>query len=857
MAEFNFLWATLVALFSSFVPGFLLAYPLLRKTSLRLFEIGIFGLVVGFFVPPAMLFFESFVGIGFSTGLVVANIAVLSLIGLALIFREGVPKGGFSFSLDLDEISGKIDLFKNRENLVMLSLLVIFIFAYWVRITGFVENPYFHSPDPYSYLVTAKFILTDGSVPISDDLAWFPKIASHRERPLMQYMLASWYALSGGPGEFDHLFLLNIANIYSSLFGAIVCLMLFILLSRYVGDWFGLFGALQGTLLPITIVAVAWGPEQVPWAILAMLSFFTSYVLLNKEGRWEYAALAAILMLGVALGSKADIFVYWVLGAFIAFQGTVLLFTKKLDRNFFIYNGAIAGVGILSLLAYNQYMYREGALTPVVILGGVVAYLGVLLGLRGFAPSISRQNILTAAMGLVIVLVVAFLSPLGAIATGYVESVLGTTSLFSTIAEQQAISPSEYVLALGPVGAGIFDVKIIDFVIVIFLLLVAFDFAYRGAESAILLAIMVLPLYLLFSSDLKFVTYLGVMAAIALTFCVGSIYKLAGEMKTETEKEKNALGMFSIAGYVIAILAGVLVFYQSVSVAYDLSPFLFASPDEFGEKCSALSPDSIISQKVFCNKIPGNWLETLKWMRENTDKDGAFLAWWDYGHWINYIGERKAVLRNDLAQQDMIRDFAYLLAGNDTESLKQYAGFEEAGKRRAEYLLLDQELVSKWPAISYLSCLKVGESKEHFSALPEERSECERELEFELFTDPGRISISDYCPGDEPTHARVITSKSKTYCIPTQIYAKAEVFDKEMKNPMNVSFFVINTVRGGFLTTAYVFLYEEDDVEKVGSPYDSVFYSGWNLGKLGGFRMIYPLNQTESTPPSIAIYELN
>ena len=110
MAEFNLVLATTIAVLTSFIPGFLLAYPLLRKTGLRFFEIMIFGFTIGVVLPPALLFFESLAGIGFSLGLVFTNIAILSVIGLVLIFKDGLPKGTFTFATDLDDISGKIDI---------------------------------------------------------------------------------------------------------------------------------------------------------------------------------------------------------------------------------------------------------------------------------------------------------------------------------------------------------------------------------------------------------------------------------------------------------------------------------------------------------------------------------------------------------------------------------------------------------------------------------------------------------------------------------------------------------------------------------------------------------------------------
>ncbi len=859
MAEFNLVLATTIAVLTSFIPGFLLAYPLLRKTGLRFFEIMIFGFTIGVVLPPALLFFESLAGIGFSLGLVFTNIAILSVIGLVLIFKDGLPKGTFTFATDLDDISGKIDLFGKRKNLIMLSLLVIFLFAYWVRITGFQANPYFHSPDPYSYLVTTRYIVMQGSVPENDDLAWSPNSATHRERPLMQYMLAGWYSIyTGGASGFDNLTLLNISNIYPALFGAVGCLLLFILLSRFVGDEFGVFGALQGTLLPITIITVAWGPEQVPWALFSMLAFFASYALYTKESRWEYAILSAISMIGVALGSKGDLFVYSVFGVYVVLQGTLLFLSRKLERKFALHNVVIGLAAIVPMVPY-YYMYKLEGLEPVVALGLALLYVLALTALAGFFKvKASRQALPTAIMGLVIVASLAYVSPLGVGLTGYVKSLFGTSNLFTTIAEQQGMTSSDYTVALGAIGIGIGGIKLLDLLAVVFLALVAFDFAYRGSRTAVLLAILVLPLYLLFSSDLKFVPYLGVMTAIMLTVCLGKLHQLTQEIKKGTEGSKDGpdKNMLDAAGHAAVFLLVALAIYQIGFIILDISPFFLVAPSEVGGLCDGLGSDHQISQKIFCNKIPARWIETLGWLRVNTDREGAVLAWWDYGDWINYLGERKVLIRNDLAYPGMIQEVAGLLTRNETGPLAGYMKFEKSGKPRATYLLLDQDIIEKWSAITYLSCFGAGKTGEAFSPIAEDRSTCEKELDFEFFQEPSSITLSDYCPGEKQTHFRILTNRKETYCIPTKVDTSTEIFDKEMRNPKNVTIFVMNVVRENFISKAYLLLYREKEAKQLGGVYGTVFYSGWDLGKLDNFDGVYSTSAQAGTPSYISIYKV-
>ena len=48
------------------------------------------------------------------------------------------------------------------------------------------------------------------------------------------------------------------------------------------------------------------------------------------------------------------------------------------------------------------------------------------------------------------------------------------------------------------------------------------------------------------------------------------------------------------------------------------------------------------------NYAPGpyhwQWQNAMAWVRENTPIDSVFAHWWDYGYWIQSIGERSTIL---------------------------------------------------------------------------------------------------------------------------------------------------------------------------------------------------------------------
>lgn len=67
------------------------------------------------------------------------------------------------------------------------------------------------------------------------------------------------------------------------------------------------------------------------------------------------------------------------------------------------------------------------------------------------------------------------------------------------------------------------------------------------------------------------------------------------------------------------------------------------------------------------------WCDTLTWVKENTPEDSIILSWWDYGYWINRIGQREAYITPS-QQAERITETAqfFLSPVNSTEIAFDY-----------------------------------------------------------------------------------------------------------------------------------------------------------------------------------------
>lgn len=109
-----------------------------------------------------------------------------------------------------------------------------------------------------------------------------------------------------------------------------------------------------------------------------------------------------------------------------------------------------------------------------------------------------------------------------------------------------------------------------------------------------------------------------------------------------------------------------------------------------------------------CRNMNDYWVETMEWIRYNTEQNSRTTSWWDYGHWINFFGQRNTVLRNEHSSLPMILEVAHDYIDGSPEEL---AAFMKA--HDSKYALFDSEILlggnsfgGKYGALNYLSCAR-------------------------------------------------------------------------------------------------------------------------------------------------------
>jgi hypothetical protein len=168
---------------------------------------------------------------------------------------------------------------------------------------------------------------------------------------------------------------------------------------------------------------------------------------------------------------------------------------------------------------------------------------------------------------------------------------------------------------------------------------------------------------------------------------------------------------------------------------------------------------------------------------------------------------------------------------------------------KAKYLLLDQDLIGKWGALDYLSCVQDNETQ--FIPHQVGSSQCEGEHYFERVYFPVQPTQADLCNINAPFQMFRASSTVRgqdAYCVAqvTQNNQTQFVMAYESNGTINHGILMPQGTTamgdGRDYVQAFV-LYPPPGQgydDRSNKFYDSVFYKGFFLGHIDGFVQVYP-----------------
>ena len=121
------------------------------------------------------------------------------------------------------------------------------------------------------------------------------------------------------------------------------------------------------------------------------------------------------------------------------------------------------------------------------------------------------------------------------------------------------------------------------------------------------------------------------------------------------------------------VFSGVLIFLLMIPLVY---------PTGFTAADVGRTPPSILNGGASAGIISHDWLDTFEWIKNNTPKDAVFMSWWDYGYWIQTMGERATLLDNWTSSTIKIQNVARIFMSPPDDA------YQSIIETQADYVLI-------------------------------------------------------------------------------------------------------------------------------------------------------------------------
>jgi len=613
--------------------------------------------------------------------------------------------------------------------------------------------------DPFLFLRWSKYIVENGTLFMVDKMRYFPRGYDVGEELLLHpYMMAWFHNIISFLGISDSI--TYSAIIYPVFFFAITIIAFFLFTRKIFAGRLGekkanaiaLIASLLLTLSPLPLPRTIAGiPEKESAAFFFM--FMAFYLFLSawhskaKYGRYVWAAFAGIATAGMAFvwGGFGYIFLTIGLSTLIAF----LLDKVDLDKVKIYFTWVVASM--ILMVPSERYILKEFIISvsfsPIffVILSSLVLVvirkerIKEKLKLKRFSkiPSPLISGILTGVIGgLLATVLLGFERMKGLFAI--ISSNLTTPAksrLIQTVAENRQPYFTEWANNFGP------KIGSLHLFLWLFLIGSVFLFYYSISHFKKKEKIILTSSYVLFLISIIFSRYSGghilngENGTSLLFYAVGplilliffALYYFRDYKETGLERFRKipygAIFVLSLLffGLVSARAAVRLVMILAVPASILAGYFVVITFDNARKKAeknkavywavflivlivTAYSgyyfylQSSSTAQNFVPTAYNQQWQKSMDWVRENTPENAVFGHWWDYGYWIQSLGERATILDGGNAMSY----WNHLMGryGLTSPSSRDSAEFLYA--HNTTHFLIDSTDIGKYSAYSFI-----------------------------------------------------------------------------------------------------------------------------------------------------------
>jgi len=524
--------------------------------------------------------------------------------------------------------------------LLIIGILVLsFSLSFMMRAQpleyGFELNEF----DPFFNYRATQFMVENGLpayLEWNDDLSWHPygRDISTTSQVMLHVTAATLYQIFGmGTSLYDFTILFPVV------IGSLAAVVIFAIVRTIGGTTAGLLASLFFAVSPIIIMrgSIGWFKSEPLGLFFGLLAV---YLLLSgiksDKGKISVAKIVGagiVLAFGLASWGGTQFFILPIGLFFLA-----LPFLRK-DNKFIILASVIfVSVFLLVTLSFEKtglgFISSLNGLFIIGCTGFLVAYVIIRKVLK---KAQLRSGLALLSGAIIAGIAIASSGMIGLPSFRYLNAanpfLVATDMLTDSVSEHatSTIDISFYFFSILMVFAGLgawllFQKK------------VSRSLKIRGDMAAFALIIGFLGIY--FSSAFIRLEIFGAISVIILSSIGVSI--LISKILKEEHKPTNVVTKISFLAIVVALLV--------IPMAY---------PEKLNwTNSNSVSPITILNSGTQFNISTNDWSDAMQWLKENTPEDAVIAAWWDYGYWINTLGERKTLSDNATLIDWQIRKLA-------------------------------------------------------------------------------------------------------------------------------------------------------------------------------------------------------
>ena len=537
--------------------------------------------------------------------------------------------------------------FQLSHLMIILILSLSFSISFMIRSLpaqyGWELNEY----DPFFNYRATEFLVENGITEYfnwNDDLSWYPhgRDVSSNSQVILHLTAALTYYISGSDNLYDH------TIIFPVVFGSFTTIAIFALVRVIGGTSAGLIASILFSVsLPIFVRGqLGWfksEPLGIFFGIIAMYLFLSAINTKNYKfslTKFVFAGILTIVGLSAWGGNQ---FFLIVIGIFIF----TLPFIKKDNKLLF-------GIPIFVLSTIITALCFERPGFPFVYgLGGFSLILPTIFLIISIFIKIKSKSS-NSTRNIAIVLAIILIS----------SSIIFTLTYFENFLPGFSTSTHRYINAIYPLLTT--SDPLTDSVSEHATLSIQQSFTFH----TVLMIFAAIGIWISFTNNKKlliiqnntftftliiglFGIYIGsaymrleVFSAISIIILssigISQIFSSSFKHKKDIGKNISKVIKFSIMSGIIILL--IIPFYLPESSN------IFATGNSF--------PPTILNGGTSFNIATNDWIEAMMWIKNNSHDDAVIGSWWDYGYWIQTLGNRASIADNSTLIDQRIKNIA-------------------------------------------------------------------------------------------------------------------------------------------------------------------------------------------------------